>query len=322
MEMRLVGSSGLRVSAVGLGCNNFGKLVDDLASVAILHKALDLGVTLFDTAPVYGGVHGGSEEILGRALGSRRKDVSIVTKFGLPPDRNPPRNTSRAAIMREIEDSLSRLRTDYIDIYMLHWPDAATPMDETLRALDDIVSQGKARYIGCSNLDAWQLVDANWISRTNGLPRFIVSQNAYNIARREVDETLAPALRAHGVGLMPYSPLANGLLTGKFSSKTPPPADSRLGKNMWGFGDYYLAESRLLLADRLGEFATSRGHSLIELAHGWLLSNPLVCSVIGGATRVEQVEANVAAGNAWRLTADEMAQVDEICRDCGKGGVA
>jgi len=314
MEQRIVGNSGLRVSAIGLGCNNFGTNIDEKQSVAVVRRALDLGVTTFDTAPMYGRPHGASEEILGRALGADRKDAVIVTKFGRRAEAKVPRDMSRAAIMIEIEESLKRLQTDYIDIYMLHFPDDTTPMAETLRALDDIVTQGKARYIGCSNLPAWRLVEAHWISRTDRLHKFIVSQNGYNLAKREIDDTLMPALKAYGTALMPYSPLANGLLTGKYSLNTPPPEGSRLAKNLWGFADYYLNENRLRLADSLAAYAAERGHSLIELAQGWLLSNPLVCTVIGGATKVEQVEMNVAAGN-WRLSANELAEVDRICAE-------
>lgn len=319
MELRNVGRSGLRVSAVGLGCNNFGWTMGAPESEAIIHKALDLGVTLFDTAPVYGATGGESETILGAALGARRKDAVILTKFGVPIVRTPgmTMNTSRAAIIDGIEASLKRLGTDYIDIYMLHWPDPTTPMEETLRALDDIIRAGKARYIGCSNLSAWKLVEAQWISKTEHLHPFIVSQNEYSLAQREADKSLIPALDDYGVALMPYAPLANGLLTGKYSSAKPAPEDSRLGKNMWNMAARYLSEGRLALADNLAAFAAARGHSLLELAIGWLLSQPRICSVIGGATRPEQLDANVAA-SGWRLTAEDLAEVDTICRD-GRG---
>ncbi len=248
-------------------------------------------------------------------LGTRRKNAVIVSKFGIPLDRTGQFNTSRAAIMDEIEFSLKRLKTDYIDIYMLHWPDASTPMQETLRALDDIVTAGKARYIGCSNLSAWRLVESKWISKTERLHDFIVTQNEYSLAQRELDTSLIPALKEYGVAFMPYAPLANGLLTGKYSEGSDAPQDSRLGKNMWNLADHYLTNSRLRLAGSLSRFAADRGHSLIELAFGWLLTNSLICSVIAGATKPEQVETNVAAGSAWRLNADELAEVDQICRE-------
>lgn len=316
MEQRNVGKSGLRVSAVGLGCNNFGWLIDADISEKIIHKALDLGVTLFDSAPVYGKNGGESEQILGKALGARRQDAVVLTKFGMTLDRSGKTNTSRAALLKEIEASLTRLNTDYIDIYMLHWPDWKTPLDETLRALDDIVTSGKARYIGCSNIPAWRLVEAQWISKTDRLHKFIVSQNEYSLAQRDAENSLFPALQEYGVGFMGYSPLANGLLTGKFKAGVEAPKDTRLGQNMWGTGKRYLADNMLKLADDLNRFASERGHTLIELAIAWQLSNPLVCSVIGGASKPEQLEINVAAGNSgWRLTTEELAAVDKICRE-------
>ncbi len=316
MEQRNVGKSGLRVSEIGLGCNNFGWTMEAPDSEKIINKALDLGVTLFDTAPVYGATGGESETILGAALGKRRKDAIILTKFGVPVPIAPPyrMNTSRAAILSSIEASLKRMSTDYIDIYMLHWPDWSTPMQETMRTLASLVKAGKVRYIGCSNIPAWRLVEAQWIARSEGLDEFIVSQNDYSLANREADQSLLPALDAYGVSFMPYSPLANGLLTGKYSSKSPPPADSRLGKNMWGLAEKFLSPKNLALADALGAFAKARGHSMLELAYGWLLSKPSICSVIGGATKIEQIEKNVASGG-WRLTAEEMADVDKICAE-------
>ena len=315
MEQRKVGSSGLRVSAVGLGCNNFGWTMEAGPSETIIRRALDLGVTLFDTAPVYGVEGGDSEKVLGKALGTDRQRAVIVSKFGMTLDRSGRRDTSRAAIMREMEDSLRRLNTDYIDIYMLHWPDWETPMEETLRALDDLVTAGKARYIGCSNIPAWRLVEAKWISKSDRLHSFIVSQNEYSLAQRSLDKDLMPALDAYNVGLMPYSPLANGLLTGKYRRGQEAPEGSRLAKNLWGLGDRLLTEQKLKLSDELAAFAESRGHSLLELAISWQLSNPRICSVIGGATKVEQLEANVAAADVWRLNAEEMAEVDRICKE-------
>jgi aryl-alcohol dehydrogenase-like predicted oxidoreductase len=315
VEKRNVGKSGLRVSAVGLGCNNFGWTLDEEQSRKIIHTALDRGITLFDTAPVYGTNGGESEEILGRALGNRRKDAVVVTKFGVPLDRTGRFNTSRAAIMEEIDASLKRLNTDYIDIYMLHWPDPTTPLQETLRALDDIITAGKARYIGCSNLSAWRLVESKWISRTERLHDFIVTQNEYSLAQREADTSLLPALEEYGVAFMPYAPLANGLLTGKYSAAAPAPEDSRLGKNMWNLANRYLTEDKLQLAESLGRFAADRGHTLLELAISWLLSKSLVCSVIGGATKPGQVATNAAAGTGWRLGPEELVEVDRICRE-------
>ena len=315
MEIRNVGKSGLKVSAVGLGCNNFGWTMEAGKSEEIIHKALELGVTLFDTAPVYGEQGGESEQILGKALGNKRQDVVIVTKFGMAMERTGRTDTSRRAVMQDIEDSLRRLNTDYVDIYMLHWPDWSTPMEETLRALDDIVTSGKARYIGCSNIPAWRLVEAKWISKTDSLHGFIVSQNEYSLAQRSLDTELMPTLEAYDVAQMPYSPLANGLLTGKYSRGQQVADDTRLGKNLWGLGDRLLTDKKLMLVEGLEKFASDKGHTLLELAISWQLSNPIICSVIAGATRVEQLESNVAAADVWRLNAEELAEVDRICKE-------
>lgn len=313
MHQRTVGNTGLRVSSIGLGCNNFGWTIDAQLSKQIIHRALDLGITLFDTAPVYGAQWGDSERILKDALGVRRKDVVLVSKFGMNTDLSLGPNTSRGKILRDIDDSLQRLGTDYLDIYMLHWPDAKTPMQETLRALDDVVSAGKVRYIGCCNLPAWQVVEAKWISKTERLHDYIVCQDDYSLINRGAEKTLLPALNRYGMSLMPYAPLANGLLTGRYSSKSPAPADSRLGKNLWNLGNALLTPHNLQLADALNEFAQTRGHTLVDLAASWLLANTRVCSVIAGATKVEHVEKNVTGGE-WKLTAEELAKIDEICQ--------
>jgi len=312
MHQRTVGNSGLRVSSIGLGCNNFGLTIDAAASKQIIHRALDLGVTLFDTAPIYGEQWGASERILGDALGAKRQDVVIVSKFGMNTDFSLGPNTSRRKILQDIEASLERLNTDYIDLYMLHWPDAKTPMQETLRALDDLIAAGKVRYIGCCNLPAWNVVDAQWISKTEHLHEYIVCQDEYSLVNRVADKNLLPALEKHNISLMPYSPLANGLLTGRYSSHGAVPSDSRLGKNLWNMGDRFLTPARLKLVDDLNQFAQQREHTLLELAASWLLANPRVCSVIAGATKIEHVEKNATAGD-WKLSAEELKQVDEIC---------
>lgn len=314
MDKRNVGNTGLRVSAIGLGCNNFGWVLDANESEQIIHHALDQGVTLFDTAPVYGTTQGASEEILGRALGARRQDSVILTKFGVPNGGLGGFNTSRAVIMGEVEDSLRRLRTDYIDIYMLHWPDPTTPLQETLRALDDLIQSGKVRYIGCSNLSAWRMVEAMWISKTENLHHFMISQNEYSLIQRDAETELFPMLSEYGLGFTAYAPLANGLLTGKFTSGIPTPEDTRLGKNLWNSGTRYLTEARLQLVDRLDSFAQERGHTLLELAFGWQLANPLIGSVIAGATKIEQMEQNLAAGSGWRLTPEEVEAIDQITK--------
>lgn len=311
MHTRNIGKSGLRVSSIGLGCNNFGLTLDAQSSQQIIHRALDLGVTLFDTAPIYGAQWGASEDILGRALGARRHEAVIVSKFGMTPDYTV-RDSSRSGILSAIEASLRRLNTDYLDLYMLHWPDVSTPMEETLRVLDDLVSSGKVRYIGCCNLPAWQVVEAKWLSKTDKLHEFIVCQDEYSLISQGAAQKLTSALERYGMGLMPYSPLANGLLTGKYNRQNAAPEDSRLGKNLWNTGDRFLTESKLQLVEKLSDFAAVRGHTLLELSVSWLLAQPVVCSVIAGATRVEQLEQNCAAGN-WVLSADEMAQIADIC---------
>ena len=309
-EMRNIGSSPLRVSAVGLGCNNFGYTVDSAASTAIIHRALDLGVTLFDTAPVYGQAWGDSERILGAALGPRRKDAVIVSKFGLTPGFG--RDSSRAAIEDSVEDSLRRLGTDYLDLLLLHWPDRSTPMTATLQTLDGLVRAGKVRYTGCCNLPAWEVVEARWLARTGGLTEFIVTQDEYSLVNRRAEASLLPALRRYDMGFMPYAPLANGLLTGKYSGMTATPADTRLTRNQWNMGDHCLTPDNLALADRLTAFSRERGRSLLELSVSWLLSQAPVCSVIAGATRAGQLEQNVNAAG-WRFSRSDLEEVDRLC---------
>jgi len=310
MDVRTIGSSELRVSAVGLGCNNFGQTVDTGGSRDIIHRALDLGVTLFDTAPVYGKTWGESERILGAALGPRRVDAVIVSKFGLTPGFG--RDSSRTAIESSVEDSLRRLDTDYIDLLLLHWPDPSTPMTEILGTLDDLVRAGKVRYTGCCNLPAWEVVEAHWLARTANRHAFIVAQDEYSLVNRRAETSLLPALRRYDMGFMPYAPLANGLLTGKYSGTGAPPADTRLARNQWNMGDRCLTADNLALVDRLSGFSREHGHSLLELAVSWLLNQAPVCSVIAGATRLEQLEQNVSAAG-WRLGAAELGEIDRLC---------
>ncbi|MYM63939.1 aldo/keto reductase [Pseudomaricurvus sp. HS19] len=311
MHTRNVGNTGLRVSSIGFGCNNFGLKTDLTASTKLVHNALDAGVTLFDTAPVYGAEWGQSESILGKALGRRRQDAVIVTKFGMCPDYS--RNTSRSNILKQVDESLGRLGTDYIDIYMLHWPDVSTPMEETLRALDDLVTSGKVRYLGCGNLPAWQVVESQWLSKNEGLHRYIVTQEEYSLVGQQNRQSHIPALEKYGMALMPYSPLANGLLTGKYSASGELPSDTRLAKNLWNMGDRYLTPERLQLVDKLSAFAQERGHNLLELAISWLLAQPVVCSVIAGTTTPQQLQKNLECGE-WKLAAEEMQQIDQICQ--------
>ena len=287
MQIRHVGHSGLKVTTVGLGCNNFGWKIDQAASNQVVAKALDLGVTLFDTADRYGTQAGESEIVLGKALGSRRKDIVLLSKFGVGLDDHRKRDSSRGYIMTAVEASLRRLNTDWLDVYMIHWPDYATPMEETLRALDDLVRGGKIRYIACSNLETWRVVDAVWISRHFNLQTFIAAQDHYNLLKRDADKDLIPALRHHGLGFIPYYPLASGLLTGKYSGAQN--GEGRLRENFLGLGNFFLTERNLKVVAALGEFSRARGHTLLELAVSWIAAQPAVSSVICGATRAEQV---------------------------------
>jgi aryl-alcohol dehydrogenase-like predicted oxidoreductase len=310
MQKRKLGTSGPEVSLVGLGTNNFGGRVGPDASRLVLDRALDLGITLIDTADVYGN-KGGAEEILGRFLGARRKGVVLATKFGLPMDGAGARGgASRRYIVRAVEASLRRLNTDWIDLYQLHRSDPKTPIEETLRALDDLVQSGKVRFIGCSNLTAAQLEDAQAVASRHRLSSFITCQDEYNLLDRALEKDRIAVMRRHGLGLLPYFPLASGLLTGKYRSGAPLPAGSRLAKSAHHAEGLLNARNWGIVED-LGAFAARRGHSLLELAMSWLASRPFVSSIIAGATKPEQVEQNVAAV-AWTLSPAELAEIDRI----------
>jgi aryl-alcohol dehydrogenase-like predicted oxidoreductase len=315
MEQRSVGRSGLRVSQVGLGCNNLGQRIDFAASEAVVHKALDLGITLFDTADTYrektpGAV--GSEEFLGRILGARRKEIVLATKFGNPMDaEGTKRGASRRYIMSAVEASLQRLGTDWIDLLQVHRPDPLTPIEETLRALDDLVRDGKVRYIGCSNFPPWQVVEALWTSRQCGLAPFISCQDEYSLLMRRAEQAQIPMMRAYGLGLLPYYPLASGLLTGKYRRNAPMPADARLVVHVARYRDRFINDTNWPVVERLDDFATQRGHTLLELAFGWLAAQPVVSSIIAGATKPEQVMKNVDAVG-WELNAEDLQAIDRI----------
>jgi len=310
LEQRNLGRSGLIVSAVGLGCNNFGGRMDMTATRAVVHKALDLGVTFFDTSDTYGN-RGASEEYLGRALAGRRHDIVLVSKFGRPMDSEGRlQGASRRYIMQSVEASLRRLGTDHIDLYYQHIGDPRTPIEETLRALDDLVRQGKVRYIGCSWLPAWQVVEAQWTSRHFGLACFVSCQERYNILERELDDALMPVLQSYGLGLVPFAPLANGLLTGKYGRDAPPPSGSRMAA-MPHIAERYLTGANWDKVERLEAFCAARGRSLLELAFSWLLHRPMVASVIAGATTPEQLSANVAAAG-WSLSREDMDEIDRV----------
>lgn len=310
MEQRNLGKSGLLVSVVGIGCNNFGGRIDFDASKAVIHKALDLGITLFDTADTYGN-RGGSETILGQVLGEERKNIVLATKFGWDmDDAGKMKGASRRYIMSAVQASLKRLKTDYIDLYQLHKPDPRTPIEETLRTLNDLVRMGMVRYIGCSNLPAWQVSDAYWTARSLGLEGFASCQDEYSLLVRDVERELVPAIERYQMGLLPYFPLASGLLSGKYRKDAPMPEDARLTKNQ-NLAKGVLTERNWQIVEQLRAFCEARGHSLLELAFSWLTARPVVSSVIAGATKSEQLEQNVQAVN-WKLTPEELAEVEDI----------
>ncbi|MDQ2754499.1 MAG: aldo/keto reductase [Actinomycetota bacterium] len=314
MTHRHLGSSGLVVSTVGLGCNNFGRKLDLESSRAVVDAALDAGITLLDTSDSYGD----SEEILGCLLGERRHEIVLATKFGsdLKGANGPDWGArgSRRYIRRAVERSLRRLRTDWIDLYQIHRPDPTTPVAETVGALSELVREGKVRYLGCSNYAAWQVADADWMARTQGMERFVSAQNEYSLLNRRVENELVPACLQFGVGILPYFPLANGMLTGKYQRGQPVPAGSRIEN--WGI-ESHLTESRFDVIEKLTSLAQARGVSLLDLAIGGLAAQPGVASVIAGATSAEQVRANAATAR-WTPAVEDLSAVDEIV---GRGRV-
>src|SRR5437763_8060582 len=308
MNVRNLGRSGLRVSLVGLGCNNFGQRMDLESSRAVIHKALDCGITLFDTADVYGG-RGGSETVLGQVLGDRRKDIVLASKFGMAMDEGEKKGASRRYIMAAVEASLKRLKTDWIDLYQQHRHDPLTPIDETLRALDDLVRAGKVRYIGCSNFSAAQLVEAQWTARHHNLNAFVSAQDEYSLLKRDLERENLPVMQSYGLGLLPYFPLASGLLTGKHK-RGGAAAGTRLATPAFSA---LMKEKNFDIVEKLEAFVKARGHSMLELAFAWLAARPTVASIIAGATRPEQIEANVKAVS-WDLTGEEMKEIDELTK--------
>jgi aryl-alcohol dehydrogenase-like predicted oxidoreductase len=309
MQLRQLGSSGLTVSVVGLGCNQLRIKMDDAAVNDTVSAALDAGVTLFDTADIYGG-RGGSEESLGLALRGRRERAVVATKFGMDMGDGTVARGSRRYIRTAVEASLRRLQTDWIDLYQYHEPDGVTPIAETLAALDELVDEGKVRYIGSSNLAAWQVVDAEWTARSSHRERFISAQNRYSLLEREVERELTPAALRCGVGILPFYPLAAGVLTGKYRRGEQPPAGSRLAGQPHRAAEM-LTEKTHGLVERLEAFARERGHSMLDVAIAGLASRPAVGSVIAGATSPEQVRANAAAGD-WILGAEDREALEMI----------
>ena len=311
MTYQQLGPSGLTVSTVGLGCNNFGARMADEDVPAVVNAAIDAGITLFDTADVYGNV-GGSEVLLGQALGSRRAEVIIATKFGADmrgangPDWGA--RGSRRYIRIAVENSLRRLGTDWIDLYQLHEPDPNTPIEETLAALTEIVAEGKVRYIGSSNFGGWQVIDADWTSRTSGFEAFISAQNEYSWLNRSAETELVPALEHTGQSLLPYFPLASGLLSGKYSRDQPAPGGTRLARN-----SARLDQADFDLIEAIHAYAAERSLSMVQVAIGGLAAMPTVGSVIAGATSEEQVKQNVAAG-LWVPGGDDLEALLEITK--------
>jgi aryl-alcohol dehydrogenase-like predicted oxidoreductase len=301
MEMRRIGS--LTVSVTGLGCNNFGGRLDEDATAKVLHAAIETGINFFDTADVYGGTK--SEEFMGRALGKRRDDIVLATKFGIKLDEQRPGGASPTYIRQAVEASLSRLKTDRIDLYQLHRPDPDIPLTDTLAALGALVQAGKIREIGCSNFSADQLREAERAAGSGA--RFVSVQNEYSLLHREPESGVLAECERQGLAFLPYFPLASGLLTGKYRQGQPVPEGSRLS----GARSDQLTEEKLSKVEALITFAEARGHTLLELACSWLLRQPTVASVIAGATRPEQVQANVAAAG-WQLSADELNEIDQL----------
>lgn len=314
MRHTRLGRSGLTVSVIGLGCNNLGRpgtaTLEQAGTDEVVHAALDAGITFFDVADIYGAEPGLSEERLGRALGARREEVVIGTKFGMDMggvagDDGGARG-SRRYIVRAVEDSLRRLGTDWIDLYQFHTPDPATPIEETLRALDDLVRAGKVRYVGHSNRAGWQIAQAEYVARELGVERFVSAQNHYNLLDRRAELEVVPAAAEFGLGVLPYFPLANGLLTGKYSQ-----GDAPEGSRLSHVRQHMVADADLEQLAAFGRFARERGITEVQAAIGWLAAQGPVSSVIAGATRAAQVVENAAAAD-WLATAEDLAELDAL----------
>ena len=307
METRAIGS--LKVSLVGVGCNNFGGRIDEERSKKVVHAALDAGINFFDTADVYGGTR--SEELLGRALAGRRDEVVVATKFGMPLGGEGQGGAGRRWIEQATEDSLRRLGTDHIDLYQQHIPDDSVPIDETLDALNRLVEAGKVRQIGNSNFSGAQIERADAAADERSSARFVSAQNELSLLRTGALEDVVPACVRHGLALLPYFPLASGLLTGKYQRDTAPPGGTRLAQLPEERSSRILSDRNFDVVDRLDAWATARDHTILELAFAWLLAQPNLASVIAGATSPEQIQANAAAAE-WVLSPDELAEVDQL----------
>jgi len=309
MEYRKLANSSFRVSEIGLGGNTFGWTIDEQASIPVINYALDQGINYIDTADRYN--RGRAEECVGKAIKSRRHEIILATKFGRGMGEGPNfSGGSRYYIMRAVDASLKRLQTDYIDLYQMHEPDPETPIEETLRALDDLVKAGKVRYIGTSNFAAWQLCEAIWTSKVNNLHSFVTEQPRYNILDRKIEEELVPFCQTHKIGIIPWAPLAGGFLTGKYRKGEKAPSDWRLCTPIRIYGDVLTEENYSKLA-KFEAFAIARGHAVGDLAIAWLLAKPYVSTIIAGARSIEQVKANLRAVG-WKLTAEEVSELDAI----------
>ena len=315
MEYRRLGDSGLIVSTVGLGCNNFGRAKTVTESQegtdAVIDAAIDSGITFFDTADIYGAERGLSETLMGNALAGRRDDIVLATKFGMDmagiagPDWEA--RGSRRYIRRAVEASLRRLQTDWIDLYQLHQPDPLTPIEETLATLDDLISEGKVRYIGHSNLAGWQIAEAEFTARLGAHPKFVSAQNEYSLIVRDAELEVLPAVRAYGLGFLPFFPLYNGLLTGKYTRDSRP-ADGRITTQK----AHLLDDAPWEAIDSYSAFCAARGITMVEATFGWMLAQQNLSSVIAGATRPAQVAQNAAAATAWKPSGEEVQQIAEI----------
>ena len=310
MEFRNLGFSGLQVPVAGLGCNNFGRRCDLAATERVVNAAIDVGMIFFDTADVYG-PGGMSEEYLGQVLQGKRHQVILASKFGMSMGEGPLwMGGSARYIKNAVRASLRRLQTDYLDLYQIHRHDPKTPVDETMRALDDLVRAGDVRYVGCSNYNGWQLVEAQWAAKVmNGTP-FVSAQNEYSLLNRKIERELLPACQNYKVSMLPYFPLASGFLTGKYKRDESAPAGTRLGAG-GPMADRIMTEENWSILEQLETFAAGRGKTVLDVAMAWLAAQPTVDCVIAGATKPEQVEANAQA-LAWKMSPEEVAEVSKI----------
>jgi aryl-alcohol dehydrogenase-like predicted oxidoreductase len=312
MQMKKLGNSGIEISSVGLGCMNFGMMCDQATTDSIVSAAIEAGVNFFDVADIYGGTHGNAETMLGKALGDRRKSIILATKFGAKRGGGggaADAGGSAEYITQAVESSLNLLNTDYIDLYQHHFPDTGTPIDETLRTLETLVQQGKVRAIGCSNYSGMQLAEAAGFSLGNDGTAFATAQNRYSLLHRDIETDLVPVAEREGVGILPYFPLESGLLTGKYKRGEKATADTRFGK--WGGGGIFATDERYAIVEKIAAYGDEIGHSVLEIAIGWLTAQPFVSSVIAGVTKPEQIRQNVAAAG-WQPDAGQLVAIGKI----------